>query len=87
MPARPPPLRGRFVEPGVTPPPPQAPQPSGPRRHPYGSIRLPAPPPLSASLEREVPPPAAPVVRRPPRWYGPRVALPPLSIGTLRRGT
>ncbi|WP_078971463.1 hypothetical protein [Streptomyces chattanoogensis] len=75
----------------MTPPPAQAPQPSGPRRHPYGSVRLPAPPPLSASLEREVPPPAAPVVRRPAgppphRWYGPRIALPPLSIATLRRG-
>ncbi|MFI9049982.1 hypothetical protein [Streptomyces sp. NPDC053427] len=63
----------------MTPPPAQAPQPSGPRRHPYGSVRLAAP--LAA----------APVVRRrspaqPRRWYGPRVALPPLSIGTLRRG-
>ncbi|MGW2634183.1 hypothetical protein ACWC2K_33375 [Streptomyces chattanoogensis] len=65
----------------MTPPPAQAPQPSGARRHPYGSIRLPAP--LTA-----VP---VPVVRRPVgppphRWYGPRIALPPLSIATLRRG-
>ncbi|TJZ51191.1 hypothetical protein FCH28_22150 [Streptomyces piniterrae] len=62
----------------MNPPPSQAPQPPGSPRRPYGSVRLPAP--LAV----------APVVRRPAgperrRWYGPRVALPPLSIGALRR--
>ncbi|MFJ9418584.1 MULTISPECIES: hypothetical protein [unclassified Streptomyces] len=64
----------------MIPPPAQAPQPSGPRRRPYGSVRLPAPPPpATAAVRRRSP-------ERPRRWYGPRVALPPLSIGTLRRG-
>ncbi|KIZ17921.1 hypothetical protein [Streptomyces natalensis] len=62
----------------MTVPPTQTPKPSDPRRHPYGSVRLPAP--LAA----------APVAQRPcglrmRRWYGPRVALPPLSIDALRR--
>ncbi|MFG2142017.1 hypothetical protein [Streptomyces sp. NPDC048650] len=63
----------------MTPPPAQTPQPSGPRRRPYGSVRLPAP--LAAA-----PPAPRPSGPLPRRWYGPRVALPPLSIGTLRRG-
>ncbi|MEU9120821.1 hypothetical protein AB0C96_13340 [Streptomyces sp. NPDC048506] len=61
----------------MTEPPQQVPPPPGPRRRPYGSVRLPAP--LTA-------PPAQP---RPAadarRWYGRRIALPPLSLGALRR--
>ncbi|MBL1089196.1 MULTISPECIES: hypothetical protein [Streptomyces] len=61
------------------PPPQQAPQPSTPRRRPYGSVRLPAPLVTATSEPR---PGAAPAVRR---WYGRRIPLPPLSITTLRR--
>ncbi|MFC9231307.1 hypothetical protein ACFTZI_20470 [Streptomyces decoyicus] len=63
----------------MNPPPQQAPQPPAPRRRPYGSIRLPAPLTVAPSEPR---PEAATAVRR---WYGPRIALPPLSISTLRR--
>ncbi|MGW1792196.1 hypothetical protein ACWCO0_31230 [Streptomyces tubercidicus] len=62
----------------MNPPPQQAPQPPAPRRRPYGSIRLPAPLTVTPSEPR----PAAAAARR---WYGPRIALPPLSISTLRR--
>ncbi|MFJ8677028.1 hypothetical protein [Streptomyces sp. NPDC093589] len=62
----------------MNPPLPQAPQPPGPHRRPYGSVRLPAP--VTAA------PAAGPrAAAAPRRWYGPLVALPPLSIGTLRR--
>ncbi|GLW13294.1 hypothetical protein Stsp01_00370 [Streptomyces sp. NBRC 13847] len=71
--------RGRFVEPGVNPPPQQAPQPSAPRRRPYGSVRLPAPLPVAPPTPHSGPPAVA------RRWYGPRVTLPLLSIAALRR--
>ncbi|ARF59360.1 hypothetical protein [Streptomyces gilvosporeus] len=61
----------------MTVPPTQTPKPSDPRRHPYGSIRLPAP--LAAPVAKR---PAGPRLRR---WCDPRVALPPLSIAALRR--
>ncbi|MFD5398223.1 hypothetical protein ACFWJW_28960 [Streptomyces sp. NPDC127097] len=63
----------------MNPPPQQAPQPPAPRRRPYGSIRLPAPLAVPPSEPR---PGTAAAARR---WYGPRIALPPLSITTLRR--
>ncbi|MGY5132709.1 hypothetical protein ACWGJW_09905 [Streptomyces nigrescens] len=63
----------------MNPPPQQAPQPPAPRRRPYGSVRLPAPLTV-APLE---PRPGTATAAR--RWYGPRIALPPLSITTLRR--
>ncbi|GES34467.1 hypothetical protein AB0G60_33205 [Streptomyces angustmyceticus] len=63
----------------MNPPPQQAPQPPAPRRRPYGSVRLPAPLPLAPSEPR----PGADGGAR--RWYGPRIALPPLSITALRR--
>ncbi|MGW2920505.1 hypothetical protein ACWDBF_21940 [Streptomyces angustmyceticus] len=63
----------------MNPPPQQAPQPPAPRRRPYGSVRLPAPLPLTPSEPR----PGADGGAR--RWYGPRIALPPLSITALRR--
>ncbi|WP_189306691.1 hypothetical protein [Streptomyces albospinus] len=61
----------------MTPPPPLDPPPPGPRRRLYGSVRLPAPIALAPSLPRPG------VGAR--RWYGRRIALPPLSLGTLRR--
>ncbi|MFI6770158.1 hypothetical protein [Streptomyces sp. NPDC050355] len=64
----------------MNPPPHQAPQPSAPRRRPYGSVRLPAPLTVAPSRPR---PETAPAARR---WYGPRIPLPLLSIATLRRG-
>ncbi|WP_432146194.1 hypothetical protein [Streptomyces sp. bgisy084] len=63
----------------MNPPPQQAPQPPAPRRRPYGSVRLPAPLTVPPSEPR---PGTAAAARR---WYGPRIALPPLSITTLRR--
>ncbi|REK89148.1 hypothetical protein DY245_17270 [Streptomyces inhibens] len=63
----------------MNPPPQQAPQPPAPRRPPYGSVRLPSPLTVAPSEPR---PGTAPSARR---WYGPRIALPPLSISTLRR--
>ncbi|MFE7544975.1 hypothetical protein [Streptomyces platensis] len=63
----------------MNPPPQQAPQPPAPRRRPYGSVRLPAPLTVTPSKPR---PGTAAAARR---WYGPRIALPPLSITTLRR--
>ncbi|MGG2465269.1 hypothetical protein ACO0M4_36875 [Streptomyces sp. RGM 3693] len=61
----------------MTPPPQQDPSPYAPRRRPYGSVRL------------SVPIAVAPARPRPGvdarRWYGPRIPLPPLSMGTLRR--
>ncbi|UQA96192.1 hypothetical protein [Streptomyces halobius] len=62
----------------MTPPSSQAPQPSGSPRRPYGSVRLPAPLAVAPAVRR-------PAGAEPRRWYGPRIALPPLSIGTLRR--
>ncbi|MFH8406382.1 hypothetical protein ACH4FX_16575 [Streptomyces sp. NPDC018019] len=50
----------------------------GPGRRPYGTVRLAAP--VAA-----VPPPRRPVRTAPGRWYGPRPALPPLSLAALRR--
>ncbi|WP_043263775.1 hypothetical protein [Streptomyces sp. CT34] len=60
----------------MTPPPLQPPPPTGPRRRPYGSVRLSAPITLAPSLPRPE------VDTR--RWYGRRITLPPLSLGTLR---
>ncbi|MYT29192.1 MULTISPECIES: hypothetical protein [unclassified Streptomyces] len=61
----------------MTPPPRQDPAPYAPRRRPYGSVRLAAP--IAPTPSRPRP------GREPRRWYGPRVPLPPLSMGTLRR--
>ncbi|MGD3104742.1 hypothetical protein [Streptomyces sp. YGL11-2] len=61
----------------MTPPPPQDPPRPGPRRRPYGSVRLPGPITLAPSLPRPV--------ADARRWYGRRIALPPLSLSTLRR--
>ncbi|MFE2228037.1 hypothetical protein [Streptomyces kronopolitis] len=63
----------------MNPPPQQAPQPSAPRRRPYGSVRLPAPLPVAPPTPHSGPAAAA------RRWYGPRVTLPLLSIAALRR--
>ncbi|WP_369356228.1 hypothetical protein [Streptomyces sp. cg2] len=60
----------------MTPPPPPDPAPHAPRRRPYGSVRLSMP--ISATPSRPRP------GREPRRWYGPRIPLPPLSMGTLR---
>ncbi|GAA2647877.1 hypothetical protein [Streptomyces lunalinharesii] len=60
----------------MTPPPPQDPPAHAPRRRPYGSVHLAAP--IAATPSR--PRPGADARR----WYGPRIPLPPLSMGTLR---
>ncbi|MFF4605690.1 hypothetical protein ACFY12_23485 [Streptomyces sp. NPDC001339] len=61
----------------MNPPPQQDPSPPAPRRRPFGSVRLPVP--LS------VPPVRARPAADARRWYGRRIPLPPLSMGTLRR--
>ncbi|MEU5306138.1 hypothetical protein ACH4YO_40250 [Streptomyces noursei] len=61
----------------MTPPPSPDPAPHAPRRRPYGSVRLSAP--IAVAPARPHPGAGA------RRWYGPRVPLPPLSMGTLRR--
>ncbi|MFF8368224.1 hypothetical protein ACF05W_05230 [Streptomyces lydicus] len=61
----------------MNPPPQQDASPPGPRRRPYGSVRLPAPLAVTPAPPR----PGADARR----WYGRRIALPPLSIGALRR--
>ncbi|WP_079124124.1 hypothetical protein [Streptomyces sp. NBRC 110611] len=61
----------------MNPPSPQDPCPPAPRRRPYGSVRLPVP--------LTVPPVRARPAAGARRWYGRRIALPPLSMGALRR--